>query len=382
MKGSSYFFKNQCTSVLITTNIQNLFVQFVAHYFCMPSHSLETIVLSSTPQNITKAAQILRSGGNVAFPTETVYGLGACVFRDDAVRSIFLAKGRPSDNPLIVHCAEKRDVERIADLSRLTSQQQVLFDTLYTAFCPGALTFILPKRATVPDSVTAGLNTVAVRFPKHPVALALIREAGEPLVAPSANRSGYPSPTTAAHVLHDLEGRIEAVLDGGTCELGIESTVINILSEPLHILRPGSITQKDMQSIATQFGLNVVVPTSNDEVLSKEEGNAAPRSPGMKYRHYAPKARVILAESEQAAFLHAQNYPATRIFAYSSHSSNTSIYSLSEQNLYAELRKADDDGLDAVIVIADDVLRSNAGLMNRLAKASEGGSTPAFKVIS
>lgn len=337
---------------------------------------ITTHLLQATPKNITKAAQILRSGGNVAFPTETVYGLGACVFNDGAVRRIFVAKGRPSDNPLIVHCAEKYDVERVADISRLSPQQQALFHALYTEFCPGALTFILPKQAPVPDSVTAGLDTVAVRFPKHPVAAQLIREAGEPLVAPSANRSGYPSPTTAAHVMHDLEGRIEAVLDGGACELGIESTVVNILTNPLHILRPGSITKEDLERIAGQFELKVRVEASNEAALKAEKQKTAPRSPGMKYRHYAPKARVILVPTENEAFQQAQTIPASRIFAYTAYPQNTSIYQLSEQNLYAELRQADNDGLDAVIILVDDALRANAGLMNRLSKAAEGGSPP------
>lgn len=337
----------------------------------MQSYS-STKILSPTTENIVEAAEILCSGGNVAFPTETVYGLGACVFNDIAVRKIFLAKGRPSDNPLIVHCAEKQDIERIADLSHLSEKESRLFHALYEAFCPGPLTFVLPKQTSVPDSVTAGLSTVAVRFPKHPVAEALIRAAGEPLVAPSANRSGYPSPTTAAHVLDDLADRIEAIMDGGVCEVGIESTVVNILVNPPCILRPGNITKEQLDEIALSCGHEKFVYVSADETLNASQNNTALPSPGMKYRHYAPKARVILVSSAEEARDVMQTIPYSRIFREKASNSNTSGYAVSEKNLYAELRKADDDGLQAVIIIVDEALRKNVGLMNRLSKASEG----------
>ncbi|TAE25964.1 MAG: threonylcarbamoyl-AMP synthase [Candidatus Kapaibacterium sp.] len=338
------------------------------------THDYQTLLLEASHKNITKAAQIVASGGNVAFPTETVYGLGAGVFHEEAVQNIFRAKGRPSDNPLIVHCAEKQDLVSITDLSpqNFSPFHQEFFDVLFERFCPGPLTFILPKKNVVPDIVTAGLHTVAVRFPKHPVALELIRKTGEPLVAPSANRSGYPSPTTAAHVMHDLEGRIDAVLDGGTCALGIESTVINILANPPHILRPGSITLDKLNTVAEQFGVRF------EENSTNGKDKQPPLSPGMKYRHYAPNAQVLIVDSLEEAEAVFVRFSRAKIFTGSAKSLlgkstlNTTIYALSEQNLYAELRAADDERLEAVIVIYDDVLRQNVALMNRLRKAAEG----------
>ncbi len=328
---------------------------------------MTTEVLESSPVNIAEASQMLRSGRLVAFPTETVYGLGASIFNGVAVQSIFAAKGRPSDNPLIVHCAEKRDVERVADLSSPTFTQNsaVLFHALYERFCPGPLTFVLPKHSQVPDVVTAGLATVAVRFPAHPVAIALIREVGEPLVAPSANRSGYPSPTTAAHVLHDLQGRIEAILDGGTCEIGIESTVVNILTDPPCILRPGRISKKELNEVALQLGLAAFESVTHDS-----SSLAAPPSPGMKYRHYAPKAQVVLVESLAAAEKILHHFSRSRVFADSSLADGVSIHALSEQNVYAELRSADEEAIDSIIIICDDALRENIALMNRIEKAA------------
>jgi L-threonylcarbamoyladenylate synthase len=328
----------------------------------------QTRLLESTPANIVEAAQILRSGQLVAFPTETVYGLGACVFNEAAVRSIFVAKGRPSDNPLIVHCADKQDMERVTDLFApiFTADVQRFFHALFERFCPGPLTFVLPKHSDVPDSVTAGLETVAVRFPAHSVAVQLIRAAGEPLVAPSANRSAYPSPTTAAHVLHDLEGRIAAVLDGGACAVGIESTVVNILTKPPVILRPGHITKKELDEVAIQLGMQPFYDVAFDSTVP-----AIPPSPGMKYRHYAPNAAVVLVESLHEAEIIQQRFHSSRIFAHSSLVGEVSIHPLSEQNLYAELRSADDDGIDGVIIVCSDALRLNIALMNRITKASE-----------
>jgi L-threonylcarbamoyladenylate synthase len=331
-----------------------------------------TRLLGSTTANIAEAAEYLRAGKLVAFPTETVYGLGACVFNDTAVRSIFIAKGRPSDNPLIVHCADKQDIERVANLSapEFTNSSEALFHALYARFCPGPLTFVLPKHSSVPDSVTAGLDTVAVRFPAHSVALALIRVLGEALVAPSANRSGYPSPTTATHVLHDLEGRIEAVLDGGVCEVGIESTVVNILTDPPVILRPGRVSQKELDEIALQLGI-AAFQSSTYDATSRAESPTVPMSPGMKYRHYAPKATVVLVESLQEVENAQQRFARSRVLAHPSLANGTSIYELTEQNVYAELRSADDNTIDGVIILCNDDLRSNAALMNRITKASE-----------
>lgn len=316
-------------------------------------------------QSIQKAAQLLRSGELVAFPTETVYGLGARVFDESAVRRIFVAKGRPSDNPLIVHCAEKADVGRIAE--PLDEPKQALFDALYEAFCPGALTILLPKRSAVPDAVTAGLETVAVRFPAHLIAQELIHAVGEPLVAPSANRSGYPSPTTAQHVLHDLSGRIAAVIDGGACAVGIESTVVNILTESLTILRPGSITKEQLDKVALAQGFQPFMYASGKK---NGEKNAVPLSPGMKYRHYAPNARVLLASSlEEASLLATTNSPAL-ILARSEYADGATVHELSEQSLYGALRKADSEGFHTVILVCDGEVQNNIALMNRISKAA------------
>lgn len=326
------------------------------------SHTM-TRLFSSSEHHIAEAAQLLRSGELVAFPTETVYGLGARVFDESAVRRIFVAKGRPSDNPLIVHCAEKVDVERVSE--SLDESRQVLFDALYEAFCPGALTILLPKHPSVPDSVTAGLETVAVRFPAHSLAQALIRAVGEPLVAPSANRSGYPSPTTAQHVMSDLEGRIAAVIDGGACSVGIESTVVNILAPELTILRPGSITKEQLDGVALEQGFAPFVYANENA-----SGNAAPLSPGMKYRHYAPNADVLVAssleEAQQLALVHA---PA-QILARNEHIDGASIIELSEQSLYAALRNADAEKCRTVIILCDEEVQKNVALMNRITKAA------------
>jgi L-threonylcarbamoyladenylate synthase len=344
-----------------------------------------TIVLGFSPQDIAHAAALLRLGEVVAFPTETVYGLGACVFNVNAVQRVYAAKGRPADNPLIVHCASREDAERVA------SELPAWFDAVWQRFMPGPLTVLLPKHPAVSDVVSAGLSTVAVRFPAHPVAQALIRAAGEPLVAPSANRSGYPSPTTAQHVMNDLAGRIAAVVDGGACRVGIESTVITMLQNPPVLLRPGSIEKRALDECAVELGMQPFVmarPNAEQDVNSPP---SPPASPGMKYRHYAPEALVIMASSaEEAATIVAAHSPdKTRVFAHpavverlahtqaatpthphSQEGSGYTVLPITEQNLYAELRKADTEQIQCLIVICDEELRKQAGLMNRLEKAA------------
>lgn len=230
------------------------------------------------------AAEALAAGEIVAFPTETVYGLGANAHIDASVHRIFALKGRPQDNPLIVHLPDRDG------LSELVCDIPDAFDRLYRAFCPGPLTFVLPKKETVSDIVSAGLDTVAVRFPSQPVANRLLRLAGVPVVAPSANLSGRPSPTRAWHVLEDFEGRIPYVIDGGDTEVGVESTVLDLTSAHLRILRPGIITAAD---ILARTGLEidpyVAIPGER------------PRAPGMKYRHYSPRAEVLLVSGRGEA---------------------------------------------------------------------------------
>ena len=235
---------------------------------------LRTRVREVSPASIRAAARILRAGGLVAFPTETVYGLGARAYDDVAARRVYEAKGRPSDNPLIVHVADPRMLARVA--RRVTP----LARRLMAAFWPGPLTLVLEKTAAVPAAVTGGGATVAVRCPAHPGARALIRALGEPIAAPSANISGRPSPTTARHALRDLRGRIPLILDGGPCRRGLESTIVDARGRRPVLLRPGAISS---ERIARAAG----VPT-------EEPGRAAPPSPGSRHRHYAPSCRVVL----------------------------------------------------------------------------------------
>ena len=228
---------------------------------------------------IELAGRILRQGGLVAFPTETVYGLGANGLDAAAVGRIFQAKGRPADNPLILHIAERED------LAPLVREVPAWLEPLLDRFWPGPLTVVLPRAACVPDIVTAGLDSVAVRLPSSAVARALIRSAGVPVAAPSANLSGRPSPTTAAAVMADMAGRVELVLDDGACEVGLESTVLDCTAEIPTILRPGGVTQEMLETCLGQ------VQASGSEALSAA---TVPRAPGMKYRHYAPAAPLLL----------------------------------------------------------------------------------------
>ena len=240
---------------------------------------METKILDATfDENIKLCAEIIKSGGLVGVPTETVYGLGANALDGNAVKKIFSAKGRQPDNPLIVHIAAPSDVGMIVRDIPDT------FDILAEAFWPGPLTLIMKKCETVPDSVTAGLDTVAVRMPEHPAMLSLIKKSATPIAAPSANLSGKPSPTKAEHVQKDLRGKIQYVLDGGNCRVGLESTVVDISGEIPQILRPGGVTYEELAKILK----NVKIYDAADDSMTE-----APRSPGMKYRHYAPKARMI-----------------------------------------------------------------------------------------
>lgn len=236
--------------------------------------------LAPAPEVIASCGHILRAGGMVGFPTETVYGLGANALDGAACYRIFTAKGRPQDNPLIVHVSSPEDVEL------LTTSIPPKAEKCLAAFWPGPLTLVLPKSGKIPNEVTAGLDTVAIRMPDHPVALSLIRAAGVPVAAPSANRSGRPSPTLGEHVMEDLAGRIEAVLDGGPCRVGIESTVLDLTADRPVILRPGGVTREELQAV---LGEVVTDPALKNTSLP-------PRSPGVKYVHYAPRGKVVLVE--------------------------------------------------------------------------------------
>ncbi len=252
---------------------------------------MKTLYLSNSQQDIATAAAVLRDGGLVAMPTETVYGLAANALDGSAVRRIFEAKGRPMDNPLIVHVADVSDIGRLGLVAEFPEKARRLAD----AFWPGPLTIIMKKGGVIPDEVSAGLDTVAIRLPSHPDARSLIRESGLPLAAPSANTSGKPSPTTARHVADDMDGRIEAIVDGGACGVGVESTVITVAADVPRILRPGIVTREEIEA--------VIGPVEVDRaVLNKLENNEKAASPGMKYKHYAPRARVILVRGSDEKY--------------------------------------------------------------------------------
>ena len=251
----------------------------------LPAFDTEVInAIRQEEAGTIQGAKLIQAGELVAFPTETVYGLGADGLNGDAVAKIFAAKGRPSDNPLIEHIAKKSDVRKL--WSRMPKQAQILMDT----FWPGPLTLVAPKSELVPDEVTAGLGTVAVRMPQNKTARALIAKAGVPIAAPSANRSGRPSPTTAQHVLDDLGGKIPLIIDGGPCKYGVESTVLSLVGEPT-ILRPGAITREMLAALIgeVQVSASILNPMKAGEIAA---------SPGMKYQHYAPSAEVIVVQGK------------------------------------------------------------------------------------
>ena len=253
---------------------------------------MNTLKLSNTPDNIIIAAGVLKNGGLVAIPTETVYGLAADALNGKAVAKIFEAKGRPADNPLIVHIANFEDIERFK-LVREIPESAV---KLAKSFWPGPLTIIMKKGDIIPDEVSAGLDTVAIRFPSHPSARAIISAANIPLAAPSANLSGSPSPTTAQHVLNDMDGKIDAVFDGGACSVGVESTVLTLAEDTPRLLRPGKVTLEELQSVLGEVALDPAV-------LSKVKEGQKAASPGMKYKHYAPRANVILLKCSDDEYI-------------------------------------------------------------------------------
>ncbi len=334
---------------------------------------------------VEEAAAMLRQGGLVAFPTETVYGLGADARSTAAVERIFAAKGRPSDNPLIVHIARIEQVEELAlTVSKLERR-------LMELFWPGPLTLVLPVReGAVSPRVTAGLDTVGVRMPDNEAALRLIAAAGAPLAAPSANRSSRPSPTTAQHVLEDLAGRIAGVLDGGAAGIGLESTVVRVDSAGgrIHVLRPGGITAAQLQAAAPE----AVIVSAAGEAAAEAD---IPRSPGMKYAHYAPQGRLIVvrAASDENAAQRVARYIREELERLRADGETTGVLSFSAEPysadivercgtvgrpdeaarlLYAALRRFDEAG--ATVILAEAVPDEGLGqaIMNRLRKAAAG----------
>lgn len=249
---------------------------------------IKTGVLSNEDmEKIDEAARVLKEGGLVAFPTETVYGLGGNALYKEASKHIYAAKGRPSDNPLIVHIADLSSLEQVA--ARIPESAWLLAKTYW----PGPLTMIFPKADCIPRETTGGLDTVAVRFPSHPVAMELIRRSGVPVAAPSANLSGRPSTTTARHCVEDLTGRVDLILDGGSCEIGLESTILDMSGEQPRLLRPGAITR---EMISETLGMT---PEEDVALKGPLAPGVKPKAPGMKYRHYAPQAPMVIVTDRE-----------------------------------------------------------------------------------
>ncbi len=328
---------------------------------------------------LKKPAEILRNGGLVAFPTETVYGLGANALNQEAARKIYEAKGRPSDNPLIAHIAD------FEDLPPLVSVIPEAGKKLMEAFWPGPLTLIFPKSGLVPYGITGGLDTVAVRMPDDPVANTLIRLSGVPVAAPSANISGRPSPTTADHVWQDMNGKIDMLIDGGAVGIGVESTIIDVTSDVPVILRPGAITQEMASSVLGQrIGLDPAI------TAGPMKADAKPKAPGMKYKHYAPKADLTLVEGEPERVVETINRlveektregfragvictEETRDQYHRGTVRSMGIRAKEEtiaHNLYAVLREFDD--LDTDFIFSESFKGDHLGqaIMNRLTKAA------------
>lgn len=315
---------------------------------------MDTRLLPPTDDGLDAAADLLRAGGLVAFPTETVYGLGADALDAAAVGRVFVAKGRPADNPLIVHLADGDDLTGV--VARVTP----LAGRLAAEFWPGPLTLVLEAHPDVPAPTTAGLDTVAVRVPDHPVAIAFLAAAGVPVAAPSANRSGRPSPTTAAHVMADLGGLIEAVVDGGPCTIGLESTVVDARGDRPVVLREGAVTREELGLVGSGDG---------------DTG----RSPGTRHRHYQPACRVEVAEpgtaaarathlamgGEQVGLLAASAAPAGVVGLGRFHGAGELA-----AMLYDALRRAEDADLDVVVVETVTERGVGRAVMDRLRRAA------------
>ena len=343
----------------------------------------ETLTLRVDSQNpdftkIEIAAEFIRKGGLVAFPTETVYGLGADALNPDAVLALFEAKKRPLDNPPIIHVADRSEVYKLVEEAPKKAEM------LMEHFWPGPLTLIFKRSSIVPSVTVAGLDTVAIRMPKHKVALALIRQSGCPIAAPSANLAGKPSPTTAQHVYEDLNGRIDVILDAGPTKIGVESTVVDLSVDPPVLLRPGGTPYEALRRVFSDMCLHPFVQAEAELPLEKT------RSPGMKHKHYAPNAEVILVEGsvpavvakvkELAAFYRLKG---VKVGVLATDETQTSYkadvvkslgsrfnLALVAQNLFRLLREVDAEGVE--VIIAEGVPSEGLGLavMNRLRKAS------------
>lgn len=334
---------------------------------------MHTMLLKNTNEDFKKAAEILKNGGLVGIPTETVYGLAADALNGQAVSKIFKAKGRPSDNPLIVHISDFEDIKKYNLVKEIPEKAKALAE----AFWPGPLTIIMKKSDIIPLEVSAGLDTVAIRLPSHSTAREIIRYADTPLAAPSANLSGSPSPTTAAHVMNDLNGKIEAVVDGGDCEVGLESTVITLVGDLPKVLRPGGITFAQLKSVLGEV-------TIDDAVLNKLADGAEAASPGMKYKHYSPKANVVLLKCGDNEYIeYVNNNAGEGVAALCCDEDidllNVRTFSLGKRNdysthahrLFDELRKIDcDNSVNTVYSRLPDTDGVGLAVYNRLIRAA------------
>ena len=348
---------------------------------------MNTQLLPATEASLALAARLLADGQLVAFPTETVYGLGAHALDAEAVRGIFAAKGRPADNPLIVHIHDRGQLKDICEVNDLAIR-------LMDAFWPGPLTIILPRKAAVPDVVTAKLDTVAVRMPSHPVALAMLKACNLPIAAPSANRSGKPSPTSAQHVFDDMDGRIPLILDGGESDVGLESTVISLVGEKPCILRPGGVTKAMLEGVIGPVDLagSILRPLKKGEKAL---------SPGMMYKHYSPDGQVTLIEGEEPAVVEALR----RLYAHADGEGHRAcVMCFTEhvealvdchphdigskddpaevaRRLFATLRALDDEKMD--VIFSEVVPPEGVGLaiMNRLGRAAAFRTVHAEEIV-
>jgi len=330
---------------------------------------METILLSDNEEQLSIAAGLIRKGEIVGIPTETVYGLGADASNEEAVKKVFAAKGRPADNPLIVHLAD------FSQAPEYTASIPDLAWKLAERFCPGPLTMVLPKNEKIPMITSGGLDTVGIRVPSHPVMHRIIELSGRPIAAPSANTSGYPSPTSAEHVMRDMNGRIAAVVDGGASEFGVESTVISIESEDrVRILRPGCVTREMLLELCGE----VII---DHAILHELEAGQKAASPGMKYKHYSPKADIIMVEGSLRDFTEyagrnmtsgtyclifdgdEEDFP-YRYLTYGRNSSEQAHW------LFQRLRELDDIGAEKVYVRAPSPEGVGLAVYNRLIRAA------------
>ncbi|HIT34996.1 MAG TPA: threonylcarbamoyl-AMP synthase [Candidatus Faecousia intestinigallinarum] len=339
---------------------------------------METRILpAQAPETIPTAAEILRAGGLVALPTETVYGLGANGLDEHAVAKIFLAKGRPQDNPLILHVAAPEQIDQLCH-----SVPEAAY-ALAKAFWPGPLTMVLPARAFIPRATTAGLPTVALRCPDNAVTREIIRQAGVPVAAPSANLSGKPSTTTAAHVYADHNGRIDAIVDGGPCRVGVESTIVDLTESRPRLLRPGGVTPEQLTAVLGDLTVDKAVTAQIDK-------DAVVKAPGMKYRHYAPQAPVtiVAGEREQAAAFIRRNFvPGDRVLCFQeelplyagcaplAYGSEADAATLSA-GLFAALRELDDPAVHQIYARCPVGGGIAYAVQNRLKKAA------AFRIVN